>query len=489
MNFLCLDIGTTCTKVQVFDQKGNINFYMSKECPLTVVDGEQYADIGLIVRTVKEFIRLAGSKLRIDSIAVSSFGESFVTLDEKDEILTYPMLYTDARGGEQAEMIGKNLGAEYLYGITGVMPHAMYSVYKLAWIKENMPEKYSRMDKLMLIGDYLGYILTGKRVIDYALSARTGVFDIRKKCFSEEICERLGIDPRIFSVPAKTGTVVGKLADEIIRETGINDDCVLVLGSHDQVCATMGAGVLKAGEAADGMGTVECITSVFDTFPADCSMGFKGYPVVPYAVEGLYCTYILNMTSCSVVNWFKDRIMHGYRSRYDNVFSYLESDCEEMTDVIMLPYFGPSSTPYQDMEAKGAFINLTLDTSDKEMYRAILEGTSYEMKLNLEQVRHYGIRVKSLVATGGGSNSALWLKIKSDILGLPVSTLRSSEGGLCGLAVISAAALGAVRDYEQAKEIFVGYGDRTLPSREHADVYKKKYSKYKKLYKKLKEFM
>lgn len=489
MNYLCLDVGTTCTKAQVFDENGNIGFYRSEECPLTEIDGMPYADIRLIVKTVKRFIKDASAEMKIDSVAVSSFGESFVTLDKNGDILTYPMLYTDGRGAEQANRMSEEFGDEYLYGITGVMPHAMYSVYKLLWIKDNMSDLYGKIDKLLLMCDYIGYVLTGKRCIDYALAARTGVFDIRKKEFSGEILAKLGISADIFSEPMKTGAVVGRVSAETVKETGVNPDCVLILGSHDQVCATMGAGVLKSGEASDGMGTVECITSVFDKIPDDCEMGYKGYPVVPYAVEGLYCTYILNLTSGSVVNWFRNKILHGYKGGQKDAFTYLEKDCDKITDVIMLPYFGPSSTPYQDVNAKGCFVNLTLNTSDCDMYRAILESTSYEMKLNLDSVKKYGVRVKSLVATGGGSNSALWLKIKSDVLNVPVKSLRSSEGGLCGLAVISAVALGTYDSYERARNVFVRYKGGISPNGEFAAEYKEKYLKYKKLYKKLKELM
>ena len=489
MKYLCLDVGTTRTKAQVFDEKGDICFQRNEECPLKVIDGMPYADIDLIVNTVKRFIKEASDEMRISSVAVSSFGESFVTLDKEDNILTYPMLYTDARGAEQALRLNETFGEEYLYKVTGVMPSAMYSVSKLLWIKDNLPEAYKNTDKLLLICDYIGYILTGQRCIDYALAARTGVFDIKKKEFSKDICDKLGIDTEIFSKPLKTGAVVGKVSEKTVTETGIDPECVLILGSHDQVCATVGAGVLEAGEAADGMGTVECITSVFDSFPENCEMGYKGYPVVPYAVEGLYCTYMLNMTAGSIVNWFRNNITHDFKGKHESGYSYLEANCDRITDIIMLPYFGASATPFQDMNAKGCFINLTLKDTDGDLYRAILESTSFEMKFNLETVKKYGIKVKSLVATGGGSASDLWLRIKSDILKLPVSTLRSSEGGLCGLAVLSSVGLGTFKTYKQARDIFVKYKNRITPCAEFSSEYKKKYLKYKKLYKKLKELM
>ena len=115
MNYLCIDAGTTCTKAQVFDDKGEILFYESRNCPLKQIDGESYADVEKIVATVKELIALAARGAKIDAIAVSTFGESFVTLDASGEILTYPMLYTDGRGEKEAEKLKNEFGNEYFF--------------------------------------------------------------------------------------------------------------------------------------------------------------------------------------------------------------------------------------------------------------------------------------------------------------------------------------------------------------------------------------
>lgn len=488
MNYLCVDIGTTCSKGQVFDEKGNILFYESEECPLININGNNYADILAIKKSVFSIIKNATGKIKdIDSIAFSTFGESFVLLDQNDNILTYPFLYTDARGEKQASDIGKIISKEDIYRLVGVMPHPMYSLYKLMYIKENMQKDFYKADKLLLICDYFGYLLTGKRVIDFALASRTGVFDICKKEFSAEILNKVDIDINLFSTPKEVGTIVGYIKEDVRKELGLSKDCKLVLGSHDQVCATIGAGVIDNGQSADGMGTVECITTVFDKIPCDVNAGYNGYPIVPF-INGLYCTYILNLTSNSIMNWFRNDILKNFTEDNKSQFSYLEDRANRLTDVIVLPYFAASSTPYQDVNAKGSIINLTLNTTDGDIYRAIMESTSYEMKLNFEVVKDYGITVNSVVATGGGANSKLWLQIKSDIFNIPIKTLRSSEGGLCGLAILSSVAVGQFDNLQQATEVFVKYKDEFLPTHLNDDIYNDKFCKYKKMYKALKEF-
>lgn len=485
MNFLSLDIGTTRCKSQVFSEDGEILFSAGEDYPTAERDGERYVDIGAICRHVFAMMKAAAA-VGYGAVCISSFGESFVLLGKNDEVLFPPMLYTDPRGAEEAALAARRFGADALFAATGAMPDAMYSVYKLLWVARHRPDVYRKADKLLLIGDYIGYLLTGERAIDYGLAARTGAFDVRGKCFAEDLLRELGVPRGLFSRPMPTGSVVGELKDEIKAELGLAGGCKLVLGSHDQICATLGAGVLESGCSADGMGTVECITAVFDEAPHDPAFGRMGFCVVPFA-DGLYCTYMFNYTSNAAVNWFRRGVLHGYKGDEAEQFAYLERNLPPPSDVLMVPHLAGSATPCPDKAAKGAFLNITESCTDLDLYRAILEGTAYEMKCSLDAAARFGIRVREATATGGGANSAPWLQIKSDILGVKVRTLRSSEGGLCGCAMLSAAALEPCMDLHEAGKRFVRYKDEYSPQSGYAEIYAKKYANYKKLYRLLKE--
>ena len=481
MNYLSIDVGTTGCKCQLFSENGEILKYLFREYDLKELDGLHYVDVHAIEAHLKHMISEIGTEFSVDSVAVSSLGEAFVLLDEADNILFYPMLYTDPRGEEEAQAVKDTLGEEKAFRITGVVPHSMYSLSKLLWIRNHAPDLYRKADKALLIGDYIGYLLTGERVIDYALASRTGAFDVESMQFSSEILNTFDIKADLFSSPRPAGSIVGKIKPE----WGI--DATLVLGSHDQVCTALGSGVLQAGDAVDGMGTVECITTLFQEKPDSVEMGKQGYPCVPYAVEGLYCTYILNYSCGSTVNWLRKKIMHGYCGEQTDFFAYMEQQMsDEPTGILTLPYFGGSATPYQDLGAKGAILNLTTDTRDCDLYRSIMEGTAFEMRLNAEAVAKYGITVQNTVATGGGANSDKWLQAKADIQNIPIKTLRSSEGGLCGCAMIQAVAMGGL-SWEEARSIFVRYARQFTPDKHRHAAYEPYYQKYKKLYKTLKE--
>ncbi len=486
MKYLSIDVGTTCCKCQLWSDGGEVIFHDGCEVALKETQDGQYVDIENIVVLIKELIKSASSYGKIDSIAFSSLGESFVLLDKDDNILTLPMLYTDVRGEEQAKRVKEKFGSDVIFKKTGVCPHPMYSIYKLLWIKENLPDVYACADKLLLVGEYVGYLLTGERVIDYGLAARTGIFDVRNKVFCADLLDELGVSLDLFSKPMKTGNVVAKVSEKVANELNLNPDCRLVLGSHDQICATVGAGVINDGEAGDGMGTVECITSVFSKIPDSAEMGEMGYPIVPFFDK--YCTYILNFSSGSLVEWYKKKIMHGYSGDKKNFFAYIEEDIEKRTtDLLMLPYFMGCATPYQDSAIKGAILNLDLNTSDADIFKAILEATSLEMRLNMKVIKRHGINVKNFVATGGGARSDGWLKIKSSVAGRKIKRIISSEGGLCGLAIMQAVAMGSCETYADAVKKFVKYDKEFVPDESKKDYYDKKFAKYEKLYHALKE--
>ncbi len=486
MNYLSIDVGTTNCKFQLFSDRGEILEENAAEYGFYVENGDTYVDVATIRSHVRGMISAVARRHTVDSICISSFGESFVLLSEQDEVLFRPMLYTDPRGEEEARAIARRFSEERLFASTGTLPHSMYSFSKLLWIKKHAPNAFEKADKLMLLCDYIGYLLTGERVIDYSLASRTGAFDIRALQFDRELLSAFSVPVSLFSRPMPAGSVVGRVKAQTCGELGLPETCKVILGSHDQICSALGAGALEEGDAVDGMGTVECITTLFRTLPNAPVMGKQGYVCVPYAVKGLYCTYLFNYSCGLLVRWFRRTLLHDYKGEERSFFDYIEKRMKDQPSrVLALPYFAGAATPYADINATGAFLHLTAQTEDAEIYRAILEACAMEMKLNTQTVRSYGIEIKRATATGGGANSEKWLQIKAEIQEIPFRTLRSSEGGLCGCAMLQAVAMGTAVNLSEAAATFVRYAKLYEPR--GGSRYAQHYENYKKLYRLIKE--
>ena len=483
MNYLSIDVGTSRCKYQLFSERGEILSYEAVDYGFYVCEGVEYVDVKKALSIIEDMIRKAARVGEISSIAISSLGESFVLLGDDDEILFMPMPYTDGRGDKDARDYINKYGLDEAFAVTGAAPHSMFSIYKLAYIRRVFPDVFAKAKKVMLIGDYLGYKLTGIRAIDYSLAARTGAFDITNFTFDSVVTRNLGFDPALFSVPMKTGETVGKLSDAVCKKTGLKSAPLLVLGGHDQVCATLGAGAIEPGDASDGLGTVECMTVVSHDRPTGGEIGRAGYTFVPFPGEK-YCAYLLNYSCGSAVSWFKDKLRYG-----DGFFEAAEKNFPTgVTDLYVLPYFAGAATPFADNEAKAAIIGATLKTDEFMLYKGLIEGLCLEMRLNAEYLKKYGVKIASLTATGGGSNSPAWLKLKANVQKVEISRLRSAEGGLCGLAMLQAVACGGAKNLKEAKDIFVVKDARYYPDEAESRAYDEKYEKYKSLYNTIKNY-
>lgn len=484
MRFLGLDIGTTRIKCGVYSEGGKL-LYSDGHDWGTGSRNPDFLDMETLYAHTEDLLRRAYAACPFDAFAISSLGESFVLLSEGDRVLVSPMLYTDSRGAEEAAACER--WGEKIFGISGVFPQAMYSVYKLLWIKNRRPELYAQAKRLMLIGDYIGYRLTGVRGCDYASAARTGVFDVRGCEFSRELCDLFGIERSLFSPVIPSGTVIGEVRPELSRAWGAKKKSIrLVAGGHDQVCAALGAGAVEAGACADGMGTVECLTALFPAPSDDPTAGRCGYPNVPFP-GGLTCTYLLNYSCGSLVRWWLGNFFSEEEIADGRAFAALEKDFpEKPTGLLVLPYFAGAATPYQNAAATGSIVGLRLSTTPADIYKAILEGLSLEMRLNLDTTAAFGVRPGRLIATGGGSASATWLQLKADVTGIPVYPLVSREAGVCGAAMLSAHALTGENLGVLATR-FTQVGAPFLPRPEQKRIYDSIYERYRRLYPALRE--
>lgn len=488
MMFLAgLDIGTTGCKLSVFQMDGQLLGSVYRDYPVQRSRSAHEVDASAIWTAVEELI-VQGAKEYpgIAGIGVTSFGESFVLLDERDEPLLPVMLYTDPRGEEQASRLVELVGKETIVSVTGLNPHSMYSLPKIMWVKETLPDVYARVKRIMLMEDYVVYKLTGKAQIDYSLATRTMAFDIQNLCWSKTVCDAAGIDPDLFSRLVPTGTSAGQVKKALTEALGLWEGTIVVSVSHDQVAAVIGSGVFDENRTVDGAGTVQCTTPVFHSYdPA--KMAENNYCIVPFIKEGSYVTYAFSYTGGALVKWFVDNLAgdakQDAKARGVSVYDELE-DCtqEGPTGILVLPHFAGAATPAMDAGSKGAIVGLTLSHTQKDLYRAVMEGVCYEMRLNQELLGGCGVAVAPLHATGGGAKSRVWMQMKADVLNVPVTALTTAEAGATGSAMLVGVALGLYPSLEAAAEKMVKVREVFQPRTQIHEQYEAVYQRYKKLY-------
>ncbi len=493
MKIAGLDIGTTGCKCTVFDERGKYVDKAYRDYPVKRKVGGHEIDISTVMDGVYASIQEMAEKYPdVSGIGVTSFGETFVCVDEAGSPLYPAMLYTDPRGSMECRELIAKLGEKDIAGITGLRPHEMYSVSKIMWIKKHCPEVYALTKRIFLMEDYVVYHLTGKAQIDYSLASRTMAFDIKKLCWSREIFEAAGIDVGLMAEPVPTGTIAGTITSEAVQKTGLSKKTLVVSVSHDQVAAAIGAGAFDSGVAVDGAGTVECLTPIFDELPDIDSM-YKGYfAVVPYVIPGKYVAYAFSYTGGALLQWCAETLAKKEaelaKAQGITLNKYLEKiystgqEEEAPSGLLVLPHFAGAATPYMDTGSRGAILGLTITTTVADIYRGCMEGVVYEMYLNMQALSGSGIRFTRVHATGGGAHSAEWMQMKADMLNIPIVALKTVDAGTVGSAMLTGIASGLFKDLGDSAAHMVEETVIYKPRIDMHEKYRRMYEKYKNLY-------
>lgn len=482
-----LDIGTTGCKCLVFDENGTLLDHAYQDYPVQRTLGHQSVNATAIMEGVYAVLAKIGSRHPdIAGIGVTSFGETFVLTDSNGIPLYNAMLYTDPHGAKEKNDLVAALGESHITEITGLRPHEMYSISKIMWLKHHHPEIWQKSAYIFLIEDYVVYMLSGIRQIDYSLATRTMAFDIKKLTWSHEILTAADVKESMFSHPVPSGTLAGPIRPEVAQRTGLSHHTKIVSISHDQVSAAIGAHGFTAGMIVDGAGTVECMTPIFDSIPDLSAMANSYFAVVPYVIPGKYVAYAFSYTGGALIQWCVNTLAAKAKDEAIrqgiSVNKLLEDASSSPTGLLILPHFDGAATPYMDTESKGAIIGLTTATTIADIYRGCLEGVVYEMMVNAEALARAGCRFSCMNATGGGAHSEVWLQMKADALNIPVTALETVDAGTVGSAMLTGIAIGIFKNLSDAADIMIHKRKTYYPRPWMHEKYQKIYKRYRGVY-------
>ena len=492
MSLIGLDVGTTGCKAIVVDTKGTVLGEAYREYPLSHPQ-PGWAELNPIevfekVKVViTEAAARAGSADPVKAIGVSSQGEAGVPLDADGNILYGSPVSFDTRSVPQAEWWAGELGAERIFHITGQGLNSMYTLTKIQWMLENVPEVRARMRRFYCFEDYIICKLCGNAAIDYSMAARTLAFDIHTKTWSGEILDRAGLSAGIFAQAVPSGTVAGALLPAVASELGLSPDVKMVTGGHDQPCGALGAGIVRPHIAVDGTGTVECITAVFPEPVLTDTMLANSFACYPAVAPGLYVTLAYNFTGGSLLRWFRDTLGAEEAAEADatgqDVYDLLLGRATDgPVRPMVLPHFTATGTPHCDPISKGAIVGLGLDTTRADLIKAVLDGITFEMKLNLALLHEAGVRIDVIRAIGGGARSEFWLRLKADMFQRPVVKLDVTEAPCLGAAMCAGVAVGEYASFEDAVAAAIHEGARYEPRADRAAAYDERFALYRELY-------
>jgi xylulokinase len=460
-----IDEGTTGCKACVFDLEGNIIGSDYREYPCYFPNErwvEQKAEdiTPALFESCKAAIAASGAdKKEIVAMALSTQGSAFEVLDGKDNLLRPFIGWQDSRGVGYYERImnGEFINPKRYYEIARIPMSPVQSVTKYMWYKEHEPELYAKTAKISQQQDFFlkEFGADDWFVNDTATACRTGVFDVANGTWSKEIIDAIGLDISQFPKIVKAGTVVGKISHDIAIQTGLAEGTLICVGSMDQNCSTLGAGLVRPGTAVTNIGTYGAVFAVLDkpyldtngTLVVKRNSGPENYTIEAASIASASCYKWFRDTFCRLEKIIGDELKTNYYDIINRGIAEVPPGANRLT---FIPYlagagWGPRSDPF----AKGVFLGLTISTTKQDIGRAVLEGITIEMRDNIESIRR-AIDINDMRVVGGATKSKLWNQMQADMYKLPVQVPAVGEAGCLGAAIYAGIGAGVYKDFSEA---------------------------------------
>ncbi len=492
MSIIGLDIGTTGCKAIVFSKKGNILSQGAREYAILTPQpnwAEQDAEKvwTLAWGALREAVAAAQDDPPV-ALAISCQGEAVIPVDGEGRALRPAILGMDTRTGAENEWLAGQFGAEELFNRTGMPLHTINTLPKLLWLKRHEPELWQTATRFLLYEDFFLRRLGGQAAISHCLASRTQMYDLSTGDWAGDILAACGIEQeRLAPLAPGDGGVVGTLRQDLAQELGLANEVQLVSGGHDQACAALGSGVTQAGLAMVSTGTAEVVEVAMATPALDEGLRKGNISIYRHVVPGLYLAMTLNHSGGLSLRWYRDTLgrweQEQAKATAQDAYDLLLADASPgPTELLILPHFSGSGTPLLDTSSKGAILGLTFATTQATMAKALLEGLTFELRINLDLLKEAGITINELHAVGGGAKSPLWLQLKADICQVPLRIPQVTEAACLGAALLAGVAVGVYPDFGTAVAQTVHFQKRIEPQPDSVAAYEERYQLYRQLY-------
>ena len=494
MTYLGIDVGTGGTRALIIDQKGAVVASASAEHQHFASPRPGWAeqDPRDWWRACGEAVRkaLQSSEVRaenIDCVGFSGQMHGAVLLDAADEVIRPALIWCDQRSEVQSRELEQMFGRDTLIRLTSNPPLTNFTLTKFLWVRENEPEKWSRVAHVMLPKDYVRFRLTGERAIDMADASGTLLLDVTHRRWSSEVLAKTGIKectlPALFESPA----VCGKVSSAGAEATGLRAGTPVVAGAGDQAAGAVGMGIARAGAVSATIGTSGVVFASTDRPAIDPKGRLHTFC---HAIPGRWHVMGVTQAAGLSLRWYRDNFgaasaaVQGKDGRdpYD-VFAEEASAAPAGSEgAFWVPYLMGERTPHLDPNARAALVGLTASHTRAHVIRSIMEGVAYSLKDTFEIFAEMKIPVTSIRLGGGGARSPLWRQIQADVYAHEVEIVAAEEGAAYGAAILAGVGAGGWASVEQACDAVVRVAKRVPPNAKDSATMQTAYPTYRKIY-------
>ena len=484
MFYVGIDLGTSAVKLLLMDGEGNIKNIVSKEYPLEFPQPgwSQQAPEDWKKAVLEGIPELLTGFDASQVVGIGAGGQmhGLVVLDEEDNVLRPAILWNDGRTAKEVDYLNGVIGKEKLSKLTANIAFAGFTAPKILWMKENEPELFAQIDKIMLPKDYINYILTSVHCTDYFDASGMLLLDVEHKCWSQEMLELCGISeaqmPKLF----ESYEAVGTLKPDMAKALGLPENVVVCAGAGDNAAAAVGTGTVGKGACNISLGTSGTIFISSEKFGVDPNNALHAFAHADGHYHLMGC--MLSAASCN--KWLMDNIY--CTQDYAGEQKDITPDKLGNNRVYFLPYLMGERSPINDTNARGTFTGMTMDTSRSDLTQAVLEGVAFAIRDSFEVAKALGIDIQRSKICGGGAKSPLWKTIMANVLNIQLDIPESEQGPGMGGALLAMVACGLYPTVADACEKLVHTAETVSPDPELAARYEARYQQFRAIYPALK---
>ena len=478
MYYIGVDLGTSAVKLILMDKEGNVVKTVSREYPLYFPKpGWSEQNPSDWYENAVEGIKELTDGVDAAQVAGISFGgqmHGLVILDKDNEVIRPAILWNDGRTTKECDYLNNTIGKDKIAEYTANIAFAGFTAPKILWLRENEPENFKKISKIMLPKDYLAYKMTGVHCTDVSDASGMLLFDVKNRCWSKEMLDICGIDENCMAKVFESYECVGNLTKEAAQRMGLTENVKVIAGAGDNAAAAVGTGTVGDGKCNISLGTSGTIFISSDKFGVDDNSALHSFDHADGHFHLMGC--MLSAASCN--KWWAEEIL-GTRD-----FAAEQAPIQKLGEnhVFFLPYLMGERSPHNDPDARGVFFGMSMDTSRADMTQAVLEGVAFALRDSLEVAKSLGIKIERTKICGGGAKSPLWKQIIANVMNIKVDVLEVEEGPSLGGAMLAAVGCGVYPDVETAGKKLAKVVDTVEPTPELAAKYEERYQKFKELY-------
>ncbi|MFV0428579.1 MAG: xylulokinase [Arachnia sp.] len=437
---IAVDSSTTATKALILNDEGEVHAAGRADIRLHTPQLSRYEHDPLDwwrstdVAIGQAIAALAApDRSRVSALCITPQRQSFALVADDGSAIRPGILWLDGRAvAEVAE-----LGSGQVHALSGFQPDVTPSLYKIAWLARHEPEALRRADKVVGVHGYLCHALTGSWVDSAACADSLGLFDMAQLTWSPELLDMAGLRPDQLPDLVAPGAVVGEVTSDHRARWGLPGPVTVVAGCGDGQAAGLGCGAVHPDEAYLNLGTA----IVAGVHSRQYRHG-DSYRTDAAGLPGQFVLEIVQNSGAYLAGWFRSEL--GDPALDGRPDPALESAAAKVAPgvggLVTLPYWNAAQSPHWNPVARGAIVGLAGQHGRPELYRSLLEGLCLETARNLGALQaDTGVPLTSVRVMGGGQRSALWRRIMTDAVGLPLTACATEEVSALGAGMLAVA--------------------------------------------------